>query len=175
MDFAAELHKLIEAEDTPPADPLAELALAQAELLSGIQKNSADISLQVEEIYDIVKEADENAREVKAAAKRENLLLGSLVSVSDLLDSLLQYMKNTDTAHAGAIAAKMDEAMTFCGLERFGSPGERLDPQLHTVVSVEYSSAPVESVTRVLESGYAYRGKVIRKAAVIVSKGVETQ
>jgi molecular chaperone GrpE (heat shock protein) len=64
--------------------------------------------------------------------------------------------------------------MKACSLEQLGFLGERLDPRLHTVASAEYSSAPLESVIRVLESGYVYRDRVVRKATVVLSKGVET-
>ena len=69
MNFTAELQKLLKAENSPPVDPLAELARAQAGFLEGIHKNGAGISLQIEEIYDIVKESSKNAKEVKNAAK----------------------------------------------------------------------------------------------------------
>lgn len=176
MDFAAELQKLLRETEPPVVDPLSELAQAQAELtrvqealLEGIQKNGADLSLQIEEIYDIVNESNEKAKEANAAIKRENLLLRGLVAMGDLLDNLLPYIQE----HAQTIAAKKEEAMNACAIEQLGFPGERLDPKLHSVASAEYSAAPLESVIRVLESGYAYRGKIIRKATVILSKGVQ--
>ena len=169
MDFAAELQKLLDAEETPLHDPLTELTQAQAGLMERIYKNSADLSLQMEEVYDIVKDSDESAKELKAAIKRENLLLSGLIALSDLLDGLLPHIQE----HAATASAKKDEALNICGLEQLGFPGERLDPRLHTVASAEYSDSPPESVIRVLESGFAYRGKAIRKATVILSKGAE--
>ena len=169
MDFAEELQKLLREEEPSPVDPLEELVRAQAGLLDHIHKNGAGLSLQIEEIYDIIRETDDNAAEVKAAAKRETMLLGGLTALSDLLDGLLPYLQE----HGQTVAAKKEEAMNACGLERLGYTGERLDPRLHTVASAEYSGAPPESVIRVLESGYAYRGKIIRRATVILSKGEE--
>ena len=169
MDFEKELQTLLDAEETLPQDPLAELARAQAGLLERIRKQGADMSLQTEEIYDIVKENDENAREIKLAAKRENLLLNGLVSLCDLLDGLLRHMQNTP--HACTAAAQKEQLLHTCGLEPLGAKGERLDPRLHTVSAAEYGESPTETVIRVLESGYVYRGKVLRKATVILSKG----
>ena len=171
MDFAAELQKLIDAEETPPLDPLAELALGQANLLKAIRKKEDDLSLQVEEIYDIIKEADDNAKEVKAAAKREARLLESLLAISDMLDDVLRFLHEHGAAHVDIIAAKAGEAMIACGAERFGAPGEPLDPRLHTVASAEFSETPIEHITRVLQYGCAYNGKIARKASVIISKG----
>jgi len=172
MNFAAELKKLLDAEESPPLDPLVEIAQAQAEALGGILKRGSDVSMQVEEIYDIIKEADENAKELKNSAKRENLLLGSLMAMNDLLDSLLQNTEHASiAAHAEIISAKMEESLNACGTERVGYPGQTLDLHIHTVASAEDSDAPYESVTRVLESGYMYRGNIVRKATVIISKG----
>ena len=173
MNFEAELKKLLDAEETPLLDPLAELARAQAGFLEVISKQGSDVSLQVEEIYDIVKSADENAKEIKNAAKRENLLLSSMIAMNDMLDSLMQYIGRTDARHSETIASKRDELMNVCGLERLGLPGQQLDPRIHTVAAAEFDEAPPESVIRVLESGYLYRGNVVRKATVIISKGSE--
>ena len=173
MNFAAELKKLLDAEEVPPHDPLAELTQANARLLESIVKNGSDVSMQVEEIYDIIKETDDNARELKIAAKREKLLLGSLIDFCDLLDSLLQYVRRTGADHAETIAAKKEEALDACGVETVGYLGQMLDPRIHTVASAEESDAPFESVIRILESGYTYRGNVVRKATVIISKGRE--
>ena len=199
IDFYAELQKLLSMEDPPIADPFTELARAQAEfaraqmesageqkelvsaqkelalsqagLFDDIQKNGANLSLQLEEIYDIIKGADDSAKGYNAAIKRENMLLGALVSMGDLLEGLLPYLHE----HSQTVAVKMGDVLYACGLARFGSPGEPFDTRLHTAASAEYSDIPFESITRVLESGYAYQGKMIRKATVILSKGNEKE
>ena len=173
MDFAAELNKLLLAEDDPPVDVLAELTKAHLTLLEALRKTGSDVSLQVEEIYDIVKESDENAKEVKNAAKREQQLLTCFIVVCDMLDGLLQFIQSSGADHAAAIAAKRDEALKACGLEMFDGLGSYLDPRFHTVAGAEFGDAPPEQVIGVLENGYAYRGSVVRKATVIISKGRE--
>jgi molecular chaperone GrpE (heat shock protein) len=171
MDFAAELQKLLDAEDPIPLDPLAEIVATQGGLWNFLQKNSSGLSMQIEEIYDIIKDADQNAKEAKAAIKREYILLGSLIAISDLLDGLLPYLHE----HNQTISAKKEEVLKACGLERLGFPGERLDPRLHTVAAAEYNEAAFETIIHVLESGYTYRGQIIRKATVILSKGAYDQ
>jgi len=171
MDFAAELQKLLDAESDPPLDPLVELARAQADILEAIRKKEENISYQIEEIYDIVKESGENASEAKAAAKRETRLLEALITVSDVMDDVLQFLRGHGVEHVDIIAAKVNEALEGCGVERLGAPGEPLDPRLHAVASAEFSDTPREHIIKVLQSGYAYGGKLARKAAVIVSKG----
>ena len=174
MDFEAELKKLLAAEENLPIDPLSELTLAQVKVLDSISKRNTDISIQVEEIYDIVKDADENAREVKNAAKRETILLDGLIAISDLLDSVLEHILQANPGHANVIGAKREEIIKACGVDKISMPGMLLDPRLHTVVAAEYSEKPIEEITRVLENGYEYRGKIVRKSTVIISKGQET-
>ena len=173
MDFRIELKKLMDAEETTPLDPLTELSRAQMGLFEAIQKTGTGISLQVEEVYDIVKEADENTRELKSAGKRESSLLSSLIAMSDIVDSLLQHMQSAAEVHAATIAAKRADTLSGCKLEMYDGMGERLDPRYHTVATAEFSDAPSETVIKTLESGYIYRGNVIRKATVIISKGSE--
>ena len=173
MDFAAELNSLLLAEADPPVDVLAELTKAHLTMLEALRKTGSDVSLQVEEIYDIVKGSDENAKEVRNAAKREQQLLSGFLVISDMLDGLLQFIRSSGADHAVTIAAKRDEALIACGLERYDGIGSFLDPRFHTVAGAEFSDAPPEHVVGALECGYVYRGSVIRKAAVIISKGRE--
>ena len=173
MNFEAELNNLLEAEEIFPLSPLEEIARAQLDLLEGVRKHSANVSLQVEEIYDIVKESDDNARELKSAARRENQLLTGLVAIDDLLDSLLRYLRSSDLGDTEMIAAQRESALNRCGIELLGVLGERLDPRIHTVANAEHDDAPLETVIRILENGFAYRGKIFRKASVIISMGGE--
>lgn len=171
MNFTAELKKLIKAEQQPLRDPLSELASAQAALLENIQKDNSDLSLQVEEIYDIIKTSDDNAKKIFTLEKRENLLLSSMISLNNLIDDLLPYIQD----HAMAVSAKREEAINACDLEQTGFIGERFDPKLHTAASAEFNEAMFETIIRVLENGYTYHGKVLKKAVVILSKGVKNE
>ena len=164
----------MDADDSPPYDPLAELMGAQTGVLKNINNDCAGISLQVEEIYDIVRMADDNSKEAKNSAKRETLLLGALVAVSDLLDAMLAYIGNDGAHHAEMINTSRSQALDACALERLGHVGERLDPSIHSVANAVHSDSPIESVVNVLHSGYMYRDKVLRKADVIISKGSGT-
>jgi len=124
MDFAAELKKLIDAEDEPLLDMLSELARAQLntqagalERLDRLQKSGDDISLQIEEIYDIVKEADANAKEVKSAERRELRLLESLIAILDIIDDVMRFLRTHGVEHVDVVAAKTDEAASAADAE----------------------------------------------------------
>jgi molecular chaperone GrpE (heat shock protein) len=171
MDFQTKLQKLIDEEISPPLDPIIEIAKAQATLLGEIKKREENISLQVEEIYDIVKESDENALKVKSLEKSKLLLIESMVNIVDILDTVLSAAKKNDEPFINAITVKLEESLHACGLERLGVTGEHIDYRLHEVISAEFSSLPFETVIKVIRSGFCYNEKLVRKAAVIVSKG----
>ena len=171
MDFKTELQKLIDEEISPPLDPIIEIAKAQAAILGEIKKREENISLQVEEIYDIVKETDENAQKVKSMEKSKLLLIESMVNIVDLLDTVLSAARENDEPYTSAITAKLEESLHACGLERLGVIGEHIDHRHHEIISAEFSTLPFETVVKVIQSGFIYNGKPVRKAAVIVSKG----
>jgi hypothetical protein len=167
MEFDILLKELLELEDVPVTDVYTELTRAQMSILSGIKSDSENLGLQIEEIYDIVKDADSSSTELKVALKRENLLVSAIADMADLTTGLIRHMGE----HGAVIAAKINEIIVSCGLEYVGFEGERLDPRLHTVVAAETDMSAPETVIRVACAGYSYRGKIIRKASVVISKG----
>ncbi|MDR1353836.1 MAG: nucleotide exchange factor GrpE, partial [Treponema sp.] len=52
-----------------------------------------------------------------------------------------------------------------------GEAGQPLDPRIHTVKASAESPLPRERVVEVLQSGYVYQNVLLRKAAVVVSRG----
>ncbi|MDR1949284.1 MAG: nucleotide exchange factor GrpE [Spirochaetaceae bacterium] len=178
LNFEAELDKLLSREiQSFPQYEFAELAAAGQALLAEFEKKQTDISLQIEEIYDLVKEQDtrdlQNA--VDTERGRANRLVFTAIGLSDLLEDFCDYAQRSGGGelehqaellweHAGGILAG-------AGIIRFGEPGQPMDPQLHTVKASAESSFPREHVVRVLQSGYGYQNTIIRKAAVVVSRG----
>ena len=129
----------------------------------------SDLSLQVEEIYDLVKENDENVRAIKAGEKREQQLIDGISGLCEMVNAFLPHIPG----HAAVVLAKKNEILQACGLTPIGRVGEKLAPALHTTHSAIYHEVPAETIVDVLESGFIYRGKVIKKAMVILSKGAE--
>lgn len=179
INFEAELNKLLSLETGElPRYEFAELAAAGRELLAELNKKQTDISLQIEEIYDLAKEQGllrETAMDEKARA--DQLALAA-VGLADLLEDFGAY-----AGQSGSEALKHQAKLLWenagglllnCGILRFGEEGQPLDPRIHTVKASAESSLPREQVVRVLQSGYVYKNTVIRKAAVVVSRGQET-
>ncbi|MDR2785531.1 MAG: nucleotide exchange factor GrpE [Treponema sp.] len=180
INFEAELNKLLSLETGElPRYEFAELAAAGRELLAELNKKQTDISLQIEEIYDLAKEQGllrETAMDEKARA--DQLALAA-VGLADLLEDFGAY-----AGQSGSEALKHQAKLLWenagglllnCGILRFGEEGQPLDPRIHTVKASAESSLPREQVVRVLQSGYVYKNTVIRKAAVVVSRGQETE
>ncbi len=180
LDFKNELDKLLELEAEPLAKaPLEELARSQARLFMSLDKRQTDISLQVEEVYDIVRELDssELRDSLKEEKKRSQTLLEALILMCDMLEDFYAFArKSGDEAllgQAGLMLKNADGLLQSRGITRFGETGQRLDPKIHSVRGTAASGIAKEHVAEVLQSGYYYMGDVIRKASVILSAGTE--
>jgi molecular chaperone GrpE (heat shock protein) len=176
INFEAELNKLLERESGPlPQSELAELAAAEQKLLASLYQKQTDLSLQVEEIYDLAKEADTRVLQeaLETEKTRANRLAGAAVGLSDMLEDFCVYAGDSGSEELAAQAVLLwknsGALLEGCGITRLGEEGQPLDPEIHTVKAAAPSPLPREHVLRVLQSGYRYLGEVVRKAAVQVS------
>jgi molecular chaperone GrpE (heat shock protein) len=173
IDFEAELNRLLAEETDPVMDELTELAAGGQKLLSAMGRKTEDISLQVEEIYSIIKDADEAEEQAAAAKKREIELAAAMIAMCDILESFTRFAETVPALReqGEAMQAQAGQALARTGLHRIGETGEIVSPKLHNVQSVVESNLPAQSVAKVLQYGYEYGGKILRKAAVVISKG----
>ena len=178
VDFETELNKLLSGETGGrPWHELDELASADRELLAELNRKQVDASLQIEEIYDLVKEQD-FLRETAAAEKaRADRLALAAMGLADLLEDFCAYAGRSGSKElehqAKLLREKAGGVLSDCGITRLGEEGQTLNPQIHRVEAIAESSFPREQVIRVLQSGYRYQNTLIRKAAVVVSRGQE--
>jgi molecular chaperone GrpE (heat shock protein) len=178
LNFEDELNKLLSREtERLPQYEAAELAAAGQELLAELNKKQTDVSLQIEEIYDLVKEQDTRIfRETIDAEKaRASQLVYAATALSGLLEDFCTYAQQSGSEElkhqADLLWEHSRSILEDRGIFRFGAVGEFLNPQIHTVKASVESSLPREQVVRVLQSGYAYQGLLLKKAAVVVSRG----
>jgi len=182
MDFEAELAKLLAQESEPlPESELVEIAAAGRQLLLTLNKKQADISMQVEELYDLTKDSDNTAlqealQDVKARAQSA---VRAAVGLCDLIEDFFEYSQQSGMEELARQALMMrkeaDGLLEQCGIARLGEEGQPLDPDVHSVRSGAASQIPREHVVKVLQSGYRYLGAIMRKATVVVSMGMESQ
>ncbi|MDR1575097.1 MAG: nucleotide exchange factor GrpE [Treponema sp.] len=180
LDFETELDRLLARESAPlPHSELAELAAAGQLMLTELYKKNAELSLQVEEVYDIVKEADGGiVREaLDDERKRAGRLVAAVVALCDILEHFYAYARQSGgedlELQARLLWKNAAAVLEGCGITRLGEEGQYLDPEIHTVESAAASFLPREYVVRVLQSGYRYLGNVLRRAVVVVSTGTE--
>jgi molecular chaperone GrpE (heat shock protein) len=179
FDFKRELNKLLEQETQPlPGSEFTEIALDGQRLLTSLSKKQSELSMQVEEIYDIVGNMDTAALQdaMLSERRRADTLADAVVGLCDVLEDFCAYARDSGDAELDKQARMMwnnaGHLLECCGFARLGQDGQPLDPEIHAVQSAVLSPAPREHVTRVLQSGYRYRGAIVRKAAVLVSKGM---
>jgi len=176
LDFEKELEKQFAEESGAwEAGEFELLADEGKRLLAVIDKKQADISLQVEEIYDIVKDSGMYKEALRLERARTNNLLGAVVGLSDMIEDFYHFTAQSGHAELERPAWMMwknaGNMLEGCAVARFGETGQPLNPAIHSVHAAETSAYPREYITRILQSGYRYLGTVIRKASVIVSKG----
>jgi molecular chaperone GrpE (heat shock protein) len=176
VDFEAELAKLLSRETgLIPGHELAELAAADRELLAEFNKQQDDTSLQIEEIYDLVKEQGFLRESATAEKSRADRLAMAAMGLSDLLEDFYAYAGQSGSEElrrqARLLWEKAGGILSGCGIVRFGEEGQPLDPRIHRVEAGAESPFPREQVIRVLQSGYLYQNALVRKAAVVVSRG----
>jgi molecular chaperone GrpE (heat shock protein) len=178
INFEAELNKLLSQETGPlPEYEFAELAAAGQEILAELNKKQADTSLQIEEIYDLVKEQDFLQEAAMSEKTRAGQLVLAAIGLADLLEDFYTYAGQSGNENLKSQAKLLwDSAgntLAGCGILRFGEAGQAMNPQIHAVKAGAESPFPREQVIQVLQSGYVYQNNMIRKAAVVVSRGRE--
>jgi molecular chaperone GrpE len=116
---------------------------------------------------------DGNA-EAKAVVRE---LLLDLVAVQDSFDRAFQSeaLKAEPQVYQGmrSIQRQIHQLLEQRGVMTFASVGQPFDPSLHEAVDTEPSPKfPEAAVSREVEKGYLWEGKVLRAAKVVVAKAI---
>ena len=183
LDFETELNKLLsrETEQIPRYEfaQAVEMAALGQELLTDLQKKQTDVSLQVEEIYDLLKEQNTKGLQeaLEAEKNRADKLARTAIALCDLLEDFCAYARlsgSEELKHqADILRTQSGRYLADNNIIRFGEEGQPLNPQIHTVQKGVESPLPREQVLEVLQSGYVYKNALVRKAAVVVSLGID--
>jgi molecular chaperone GrpE (heat shock protein) len=178
LNFEDELARLLsrETEELPRSEG-AELVAAARDFLAELNRKQADVSLQIEEIYDLAKEQHGFREQTETEKNRADRLVLAAIDLADLLDDFFAYAGRSGSEElrhqAGLLKKSAGSILTAQGILGFGEPGQTLDPRIHTVKASAESSLPREQVVEALQTGYVYRNTLLRKAAVVVSRGQE--
>jgi molecular chaperone GrpE len=110
-------------------------------------------------------------------------LLRHLIGVAETVERVANLYSLSDESDARSlseglrlVSITIEKALREEGVEVIGSEGERFDPGLHEAVGfVESEQHEDGTVVSVMERGFAFRGKVLRPAKVIVAKRVSKE
>jgi len=69
-----------------------------------------------------------------------------------------------------AVADQLNSITSRIGLEKYGTEGEAFDPQIHEALMHEESAeVSVPTASKILQSGYKYKERILRPARVSVT------
>ena len=160
----------VETVETPEADAQAtEIAALKVEIekLKAEAKEKDDKYLRLAAEYDNFRR---RSREEKEAAYN-NALADAITEILPIIDNLERAAQFDDgdkvkdglVMIAGSVSGVLDKL----GVEAFGKPGEKFDPNLHNAVFHEEDDSDREDeITDVFQKGYKKGNRVIRFAMV---------
>ena len=99
-------------------------------------------------------------------------------AVGAVLTELLAILDDVDRAEQHgelsggfkAVADQLNSITSRIGLEKYGTEGEAFDPQIHEALMHEESAdVEVPTASKILQSGYKYKERILRPARVSVT------
>jgi len=100
------------------------------------------------------------------------------MAIGAVLTELLALLDDVDRAEQHgeltggfkAIADQLNSITARIGLEKYGTEGEAFDPQIHEALMHDTSAdVAVPTATKILQSGYKYKERILRPARVAVT------
>jgi molecular chaperone GrpE len=99
-------------------------------------------------------------------------------AVGAVLTELLALLDDVDRAEQHgelsggfkAVADQLNSIVSRIGLEKYGTEGEAFDPQIHeALMHDESADVTVATASKILQSGYKYKERILRPARVAVT------
>ncbi len=100
------------------------------------------------------------------------------IAVGAVLTELLSLLDDVDRAEQHgeltggfkAVADQLNSITSRIGLEKYGTAGEAFDPQIHeALMHDESADVAVATASKILQSGYKYKERILRPARVAVT------
>lgn len=153
-----------EAVETEPSE--LELLTKRVAELEEKLKEADDKYLRMAAEYDNFRRRSREEREgVYELAVADTV--AELLPIIDNLDRAAQYDGRDGVSGIAMIQKSVGEVMTKLGVESFGAPGDKFDPNLHNAVLHDEDDSDREGeITDVFEKGYKKGKRVIRFAMV---------
>ena len=154
-----------ESETTQPVDELVE-DVAPDQIIDPVATLTSDLQrLQAE--YANYRKRVERDRSL-AHDMAIGAVLTELLALLDDVDRAEQHGELTGGFKA--IADQLNSITARVGLEKYGTEGEAFDPQIHEALMHDTSAdVAVPTATKILQSGYRYKERILRPARVAVT------
>ena len=154
-----------ESEITQPVDELVE-DVAPDQIIDPVATLTSDLQrLQAE--YANYRKRVERDRSL-AHDMAIGAVLTELLALLDDVDRAEQHGELTGGFKA--IADQLNSITARIGLEKYGTEGEAFDPQIHEALIHDTSAdVAVPTATKILQSGYKYKERILRPARVAVT------
>jgi molecular chaperone GrpE len=149
---------------------------------------SAPSATDSEEITDLKKQLDERTADLQRlqaeysnyrkrvdrdrVAVREQALANVLSELLPVLDDIGR-ARDHDELNGGfkQVAEALEGTVSKLGLQRFGTPGEPFDPNVHEALMHSYSAeVSVPTAVQILQPGYGIGERILRPARVAVAE-----
>lgn len=150
-------------------------------IIKRFTKEQLTSNSQLEEILEILQETDtskkENVRVIDECKTMENsnlLLMNSLIAVIDQMENIYRLARknNKETySQLQGIWKSLNNIISKTGIMMVDPEDGVFDASIHAVIAVQNNVDYLTgAILEVVETGYIYKGKLIRKAKVIVNK-----
>ena len=105
------------------------------------------------------------------AVAHENAVGAVLTELLALLDDVDRAEQHGELSGGfKAVADQLNSITSRIGLEKYGTAGEAFDPQIHEALMHEESAeVSVPTASKILQSGYKYKERILRPARVSVT------
>jgi molecular chaperone GrpE len=105
------------------------------------------------------------------AVAHESAIGAVLTELLALLDDVDRAEQHGElTGGFKAVADQLNSITSRIGLEKYGTAGEAFDPQIHeALMHDESADVAVATASKILQSGYKYKERILRPARVAVT------
>ncbi len=151
-----------------------------------IGKEQYKTSNAVDEILEIIEENSESNKDKEVIIKelkeqvldRNNELkamLNTIVAMADIFDYMNNYVSNSDNENLKEqfklVEEQLTEKLAKASITVLGTVNREVDVNINQPLEVKWEKDKPEGIVLgVIEKGYRYKGKLLRKAKVIVNK-----
>ena len=134
--------------------------------------------LSIEDLVEQVEKMTENESQIKDLEQENKMLIKTLMTSYDLFSEIILGANDSgDEAWYQQIvlqSKRLAKMLQEVGITLINSQNDKLDLLYHKVIDCQYDELKEDNqIIRYIKVGYIYKGKVVRKAEVMINKREE--